>query len=148
VTARAHTGKQVILRRWPDRARLVVAAIRHIHGVLVPIVPETGSLREDVLTVLPGVIQSILTNAAARGELTRADLPARVVSLPVDLVRYERCGRPANGSGRRARRWPTSRPSWRPSSTTSSCPWCRRWPVRPDLYRPTPIDTGPCTEKA
>jgi AcrR family transcriptional regulator len=122
VAARAHTGKQVLYRRWPTRAQLAVAAIRHTQGVLIPVVPETGSLREDVLTVLrrmagrarqypadlffgvlaevpdldadffdvlPGVVASILVNAVARGELTHADLPPRVISLPVDLVRYE-----------------------------------------------------------
>jgi AcrR family transcriptional regulator len=122
VAARAHTGKQVIYRRWADRAQLAIAAIRHALGPLVPEVPQTGSLREDLLsvlrrmaargrqyrpdlfygllaeapdadtgflTVLPGVIRSILRNAVARGELTHADLPDRVVSLPIDLARYE-----------------------------------------------------------
>jgi hypothetical protein len=41
------------------------------------------------LTVLPGVIRSILRNAVARGELNHADLPDRVISLPIDLARYE-----------------------------------------------------------
>jgi Tetracyclin repressor-like, C-terminal domain len=89
---------------------------------MIPEVPRTGSLREDLLTVLrrmadrgrqyrpdlfygllaeapdadtgfltilPGVIRTILQNAAARGDLTHADLPERIVSLPVDLLRYE-----------------------------------------------------------
>jgi AcrR family transcriptional regulator len=123
VAARAHTGKQVIYRRWPTRAQLTIAAIRHTQGALVPVAPDTGSLREDVLivlrrmaararqytpdlffgllaevpdleednflTILPGVIGTILRQAVARGELTHADLPPRVVSLPVDLIRYE-----------------------------------------------------------
>jgi AcrR family transcriptional regulator len=122
VAARAHTGKQVIYRRWADRAQLAIAAIRHTLGPLVPEVPQTGTLREDLLsvlrrmaargrqyrpdlfygllaeapdadtgflTVLPGVIRSILRNAVARGELTHAELPDRVVSLPIDLARYE-----------------------------------------------------------
>lgn len=126
--ARARTGKQVLYRRWPDRARLAIAAVRHALGPLVVEVPRTGSLREDVLTVLrrmsergrqyprdlfygllaeapetdtgfftvlPGVIREILADAAARGELTHADLPARVVGLPIDLVRYEALRNPA-----------------------------------------------------
>lgn len=52
VAARAHTGKQVLYRRWPNRVRLAVAAIRHTLGPLVPEVPDTGSLREDYLAVL------------------------------------------------------------------------------------------------
>ncbi|WP_030437168.1 TetR/AcrR family transcriptional regulator [Actinoplanes subtropicus] len=52
VAARAHTGKQVLYRRWPNRVRLTVAAIRHALGPLVPEVPDTGSLRGDYLAVL------------------------------------------------------------------------------------------------
>lgn len=52
VAARAHTGKQVLYRRWPNRVRLAVAAIRHTLGPLVPEVPDTGSLRGDYLAVL------------------------------------------------------------------------------------------------
>lgn len=122
VAARAQTGKQVIYRRWPSRAQLVAAAIRHQFGALVPVVPDTGSLREDILSLLrqmvtratvytpdllygllaempehdrdffatlPRLVATILRNAVAHGELKHADLPERVVSLPIDLLRYE-----------------------------------------------------------
>ncbi|MEU6146080.1 TetR/AcrR family transcriptional regulator [Streptomyces sp. NPDC047081] len=53
VAARARTGKQVLYRRWPNRAELVVAALRHRQGgSIADQVPDTGSLREDVLAVL------------------------------------------------------------------------------------------------
>ena len=52
VAARAHTGKQVLYRRWPNRVRLAIAAIRHVLGPLVPETPDTGSLRGDYLEVL------------------------------------------------------------------------------------------------
>jgi AcrR family transcriptional regulator len=52
VAARARTGKQVLYRRWPNRVELAVAAVRHTLGPLVPVTPDTGSLREDYLTVL------------------------------------------------------------------------------------------------
>ena len=52
VAARAHTGKQVLYRRWPNRVQLAVAAIRHALGPLVAEVPDTGSLRGDYLEVL------------------------------------------------------------------------------------------------
>ncbi|MFF7978578.1 TetR/AcrR family transcriptional regulator [Streptomyces sp. NPDC007901] len=53
VAARAHTGKQVLYRRWRNRAELVVAALRHRQGgSLAEQVADTGSLRENVLTVL------------------------------------------------------------------------------------------------
>lgn len=52
VAARAHTGKQVLYRRWRNRAELVVAAMRHRTGSIVADVPDTGTLRGDVLAVL------------------------------------------------------------------------------------------------
>jgi AcrR family transcriptional regulator len=52
VAARAHTGKQVLYRRWPNRAQLMISAIRHTLGPMIPAVPDTGSLREDILAVL------------------------------------------------------------------------------------------------
>lgn len=52
VAARARTGKQVLYRRWPNRLQLMLAALRHRVDPLFRDVPDTGSLREDVLTVL------------------------------------------------------------------------------------------------
>lgn len=52
VAARARTSRAVLYRRWPNRPELVVAALQH-HIALDPFqVPDTGSLREDLLTVL------------------------------------------------------------------------------------------------
>jgi AcrR family transcriptional regulator len=52
VAARAGTAKSVIYRRWPNRATLVRAAIRHHLGPDTGDVFDTGDLREDVLNVL------------------------------------------------------------------------------------------------
>jgi AcrR family transcriptional regulator len=52
VADRAHTGKQVLYRRWRNRAELVVAAMRHRSVSLADDVPDTGELRGDVLAVL------------------------------------------------------------------------------------------------
>lgn len=52
VAVRARTGKQVLYRRWRNRAELVIAAMRHHTGSIVDNVPDTGSLRGDVLGVL------------------------------------------------------------------------------------------------
>ena len=51
VADRAHTNKNAIYRRWPSRARLAVAAYRSIASGDRPM-PDTGSLREDVLELL------------------------------------------------------------------------------------------------
>ncbi|MFB4298285.1 TetR/AcrR family transcriptional regulator [Actinomadura sp. NTSP31] len=52
VAARARTGKQVIYRRWQNRADLALAAMRHRYASLADDVPDTGNLRDDVLAVL------------------------------------------------------------------------------------------------
>ena len=51
IAARAGAGKVSLYRRWPNRAELVIAALRHAHGGPEP-TPDTGELREDVLTLL------------------------------------------------------------------------------------------------
>ena len=52
VAARAGTGKAVLYRRWPRRAELVLAAMRHHVGSITSEIPDTGDLREDILIVL------------------------------------------------------------------------------------------------
>jgi AcrR family transcriptional regulator len=51
VAARAGTAKTVLYRRWPSRAELDVAAMRHRFGSVSDHVPNTGSLRGDVLSL-------------------------------------------------------------------------------------------------
>ena len=51
IAARAHTSKASLYKRWPNRAELVLAALRHHRGEPEP-APDTGDLREDVLTLL------------------------------------------------------------------------------------------------
>lgn len=52
VAARAGTSRTVLYRRWSDREELMKAAVRRV-GALNPIeVPDTGSLRDDVVSVL------------------------------------------------------------------------------------------------
>lgn len=65
VAARAGTSRPVLARRWPNRAELVIAAIRHHTPSTVP--PDTGTLRGDVLALLrqmsagAGEIAGVLT---------------------------------------------------------------------------------------
>ncbi|WP_328465226.1 TetR/AcrR family transcriptional regulator [Streptomyces sp. NBC_00448] len=122
VAARAHTGKQVLYRRWPNRAALVVAAMRHNVGSIADHVPETGGLRGDALAVLAAmaerqrqigsdtlhglmaeaadldtqafvimhdVMAAVLRRAAERGEIPTAELPPRVTTVAVNLLRNE-----------------------------------------------------------
>lgn len=57
VAARARTGKQVLYRRWPNRAQLVRAVVRRRSGALGEQVPDTGELRGDVLAVLREMVE-------------------------------------------------------------------------------------------
>lgn len=122
IAARAHTGKQVLYRRWRSRADVVIAAVRARSGSIADHIPDTGSLRGDVLGVLSwavnrwrefgsdtvhglladlpdldpsavlmmeDVMATVLTRAAARGEIATADLHPRVATLPSVLIRHE-----------------------------------------------------------
>jgi AcrR family transcriptional regulator len=57
VATRAQTSRPVLYRRWPTREELVVAAIRHHDERNRPPVPDTGTLRGDLLAVLKGANQ-------------------------------------------------------------------------------------------
>jgi AcrR family transcriptional regulator len=52
VAERAGTSRPVIYRRWPDRASLGLAAIRHHEAGDRPPIPDSGSLRGDLIAVL------------------------------------------------------------------------------------------------
>ena len=52
VADQAGTSRAVLYRRWPKKAELVVAALRHRGPLLSGEVPDTGSLRGDVVALL------------------------------------------------------------------------------------------------
>jgi AcrR family transcriptional regulator len=72
VAARAGVGKASVYLRWPNKVALVAEAIQHRSGV-VPEVPDTGSLREDMLaflrTLLRGKAAAQRALAAVTGEI-------------------------------------------------------------------------------
>lgn len=49
VADRAKTGKAALYRRWPDKESLLLAVVTHQSFADPPRIPDTGSLREDVL---------------------------------------------------------------------------------------------------
>jgi AcrR family transcriptional regulator len=84
VAARAKTGVAVLYRRWPHKNDLVLAAIRH-YGTTHPVaVPDTGSLRGDMIALLGNVSSARVgffagVSAAFSGLLASAGLsPAQV----------------------------------------------------------------------
>ncbi|HEX4062434.1 MAG TPA: TetR/AcrR family transcriptional regulator [Streptosporangiaceae bacterium] len=52
VAACARTSKPVLYRRWKTREDLLLATVRHIGAVSGPSVPDTGTLRGDLLALL------------------------------------------------------------------------------------------------
>jgi len=54
VAAEAHASKATLYRRWDGKAALVVDALSRAKGLPDPAVPDTGSLRGDLLAVFCG----------------------------------------------------------------------------------------------
>jgi AcrR family transcriptional regulator len=52
VAERAHTSRPVVYRRWPTREDLMLAAIRHQGAGNPGPIPDTGSLRGDVIELV------------------------------------------------------------------------------------------------
>ncbi len=52
VAARARTSRPVLYRRWPNRADLAIAAIRHILQQRPVNAPDTGNVRDDLIALL------------------------------------------------------------------------------------------------
>ncbi len=84
VAARATTGVAVLHRRWPNKDDLVLAAIQH-YGATHPVeLPDTGSLRGDMIAMLSGfssvrVSFAAVVGAAFSGLLASSGLtPAQV----------------------------------------------------------------------
>jgi AcrR family transcriptional regulator len=89
IAERARTGKAVLYRRWPDKESLLLAVLAN-QGLGVPAaIPDTGSLREDVLTLLrsanrlgdsaAGLFSTILGAYFNETETTPAQLRARLL---------------------------------------------------------------------
>lgn len=52
VAVRAGTSRAVLYRRWPGKQDLVLAALAHEVDKDVVVIPDTGSLRDDVVELL------------------------------------------------------------------------------------------------
>ena len=65
VAARARCSKATIYRRWPDKAALVMTAVRRHAGQPAAAAPDTGSLRSDLLAALQAMRSSLSGQDAA-----------------------------------------------------------------------------------
>lgn len=81
IAARAHASKMTMYRRWPTKSELVAEALRrHAQGD-APAVPDTGTLRGDLLATVAEIAETL---AGGRGpsligliEAIRDDAPLR-----------------------------------------------------------------------
>jgi len=89
VAARARTGVAVLYRRWPRKDDLVIAAIAE-YGKTHPVeIPDTGSLRGDMIALLgsvndqrssfTAVVTAAFTGLLASTGLSPADVRARLL---------------------------------------------------------------------
>jgi AcrR family transcriptional regulator len=90
VAARAKTGVAVLYRRWPRKDALVMAAIAN-HGTMNPVdIPDTGSLRGDMLALLDdvndkrssftAVVTATFAGLLASSALTPAQVRERIMA--------------------------------------------------------------------
>ena len=90
VATRAKTGVAVLYRRWPNKDDLVLAAIRH-YGTTNPVeVPDTGTLRGDLIALLgefsharvtfATIISAVFSGLLASTGLTPAEVREKVIA--------------------------------------------------------------------
>jgi AcrR family transcriptional regulator len=90
VAARAKTGVAVLYRRWPRKDDLVLGAIQH-YGDTHPVeLPDTGSLRGDMIAMLSGfsnarvsfaaVVTAVFSGLLASSGLTPAQVREKVIA--------------------------------------------------------------------
>jgi AcrR family transcriptional regulator len=90
VATRAKTGVAVLYRRWPRKDDLVLDAINH-YGKTRPVeLPDTGSLREDMIGLLSGfssgrvafvtVVSAAFSGLLASTGLTPAQVREKLIS--------------------------------------------------------------------
>jgi AcrR family transcriptional regulator len=102
VAGRAQTSRPVLARRWATREELVIAAIRHHDEHHRPPIPDTGTLRGDLVAALKSANQHrmqliapvlaqlsgyFLENGTTPAELRRRLIGDRVTSDEVIIQR-------------------------------------------------------------
>lgn len=58
VAARAHTGIAVLYRRWANKHQLTLAALEHYRNAHLVEIPDSGSLRGDMIAVLTAMTEA------------------------------------------------------------------------------------------
>lgn len=96
VAQRAGTSRAVVYRRWRNRGELMIAALRRRRPMLSGPVPDTGSLRGDVLALLnrmaqrltelgPETVNGLLGDCFTHAEL-HPHLQSQVFHIQADVM--------------------------------------------------------------
>ncbi|CAJ1225781.1 AcrR family transcriptional regulator [Levilactobacillus zymae] len=80
VAEQAHTNKNTIYRRWANKPLLVAAALEHQHIAVDTTLPNTGTLREDLMSLLSRFIPVISAMPATTWQALISDLLATSVA--------------------------------------------------------------------
>jgi len=79
VATRAKAGKATLYRRWDDKCSLVIDALLRARGAPLAVVPDTGTLRGDLLALAcgPGALTSKQPASVLAGVITAIQRDAR-----------------------------------------------------------------------
>jgi len=85
VAARAHTGIAVLYRRWANKGELVLAAIEHHHDTHPIELPDTGTLRGDLIALLTAFGEARATFVAVSAAASLSGLLADTGLTPAQV---------------------------------------------------------------
>jgi AcrR family transcriptional regulator len=85
VAARAQTGIAVLYRRWPNKGQLALAAIEHYRLARPVAIPDTGSLRGDLIAMLTAMSKARATFTAIAAAAGFSGLLADTGLTPTQL---------------------------------------------------------------
>jgi AcrR family transcriptional regulator len=84
VATRARTGIAVLYRRWANKDELVLAALEHYRRARPVEIPDTGTLRDDVLALLTAISKARATFTAVAAAAAFSGLLADTGLTPAE----------------------------------------------------------------
>lgn len=85
IAARARTSEPVLYRRWDDKDQLVLAALDRYRDAHPIAVPDTGTLRSDLLAQLTSVSESLASFCAIAAGAAFSGLLADTGTTPAQI---------------------------------------------------------------
>lgn len=110
IARRAAVNKTSVYRRWPTRGALVAAALEGVLGSVSAKLPDTGSLREDLLGVLTPV-SALMSDPIGRGLFRAAVAESSAASVAALAAR--KFAQPSRSPVRRMVQRASARGEWR-----------------------------------